>query len=134
MTSIACADAISTKRITINLKFLIDVTISLLGTVTTLLVFIDHSYLYVLLFVFSINMVFNQPCKAYMSSAQYLVVTFSCIKIDSLVTYNHLISFYWWPYDWYYNWQWFWKATSMLNIRMINTFGYLCNTSWTAPT
>ena len=85
MTSIACADAISTKRITINLKFLIDVTISLLGTVTTLLVFIDHSYLYFWLFVSSINMGFNQPCKAYMSSAQYLIITFSYITIHSLV-------------------------------------------------
>ena len=43
VTSIACAEAISTKRITINLKFLIDIAISLMGTVPTLLVFIDHS-------------------------------------------------------------------------------------------
>ena len=40
MTSIACAEVISTRRITINLKFLIDVTNSLLGTVPTLSVFV----------------------------------------------------------------------------------------------
>ena len=86
MTSIPCAKAISTKRINIKLKFLIDIAIILLGTVSRLIVFMDHSSPIFLLFVFSINMVFNQPCKAYLSSAQYLVVTLSCIVIVRLVT------------------------------------------------